>query len=130
MIPRWEMRGKSEVDQETAHRKKNRSEDRPLQRQERNTGLSVVDQAEEDDVKSELEAVRNAEFVEDVVQVIFYGLLGDKKLFTDLFVAEALRDELNDFLFAVGEQRLFAARPGFRRLRERLHDFGGHAIIE
>jgi len=81
-------------------------------------------------IQREFEAVRDAELVENVVQMIFYGLLGDEKFFANFLVAETLRDELDDFLFAVAEQRLFAARPGFAGLRERLHDFGGHAIVE
>jgi hypothetical protein len=81
-------------------------------------------------VESELEAVGDAELVKDVVQMVFDGLLGDKKFFADFFVAETLGDELDDFLFAVAEQRLFAARTGFAGFREGLHDFGGHAIVE
>src|SRR5712692_1841956 len=83
-----------------------------------------------DGVQGQFEAVGDAEFVEDVVQVIFYRLLGDKKFFADFLVAEALRDKLNNFFFAVAEQGLFAAWPGFAGLRKSLHDFGGHAIVE
>ena len=90
----------------------------------------MVDQAMVDRVEGEFQAIRDAEFVEDVVQVIFDGLLGDEKLLADFLVAETLGDELDDFFFAVGEQRLFAARAGLGRFRESLHDFGGHAIIE
>jgi hypothetical protein len=46
------------------------------------------------------------ELVEDVVQMILYGLLGDEKSFADFLVPEALRDELNKFFFAVAKQRL------------------------
>ena len=81
-------------------------------------------------VEREFEAVGDAEFVEDVVQVVLDGLFGDEKFFADFLVAEALGDELDDFFFAVAEQRLFAARSGFAGLRERLHDLGGHAVIE
>src|SRR5579864_3560508 len=62
--------------------------------------------------------------------MVFYGLLADEKFFANFFVAEALGNELNDFFFAIAEQRLFAARAGFRGLGKSLHDFGGHAIIE
>src|SRR6266851_582808 len=72
----------------------------------------LVDKAMVDGVERQFEAVGNAELVENVVQVIFYGLLADKKLFADFLVAETLRDELHDFFFAVAEQRLFAARAG------------------
>src|ERR1700724_19145 len=62
--------------------------------------------------------------------MVLYGLLADKQLFADFFVAEALRDELYDFLFAVAEERLFAARAGLRGFGESLHDLGSHAVIE
>src|SRR5216684_3386302 len=96
--------------------------------QGRSDGL--IDEAMVDGVEREFEAVGNTELVENVVQVIFYGLLADKKLFADFLVAETLRDELHDFFFAVAEQRLFAARAGLGRFREGLHDLGGHAIVE
>jgi hypothetical protein len=83
-----------------------------------------------DRIQREFEAVRDAEFVEDVVQVVLDGLLGDEKFFADFLVAETLGDELDDFLFAVAEQGLFAARAGFAGLRKCFHDFGGHAIVE
>src|SRR5215470_2716364 len=81
-------------------------------------------------VEREFEAVGHAEFVEDVVEMIFDGLFGDEKLFPDFLVAETLSDELNDFFFAVTEQRFFSARASFGRLGESLHDFGSHAIVE
>ena len=74
--------------------------------------LGVIDQAVMDGVKSEFQAIGNAKFVKDVVEVIFYGLLGDEELFADFFVAEALGDQLNDLFFAVAEKRFFAARTG------------------
>ena len=46
------------------------------------------------------------------MEVIFYGLFGDEEFFANFLVAEALGDELNDFFFAIGEQRLFAAWAG------------------
>jgi hypothetical protein len=92
--------------------------------------LGLVDEAVVDGVESEFEAVGNAKFVENIVQVIFYGLLADEKFFADFLVAETLSDELNDFFFAVAEERLFAARAGLGRFRESFHDFGGHAIVE
>src|SRR5579863_3749333 len=92
--------------------------------------LGLVDEAMMDGVESEFKAIGDAKLVEDVVQVIFYGLLADEKFFADFLVAEALGNELNDFFFAVAEERLFAARAGLGRFRESLHDFGGHAIVE
>ena len=92
--------------------------------------LRLINQSVVNRVQREFEAVGDAELVEDVVQVVFDGLLGDEKFFADFFVAEALGDELDDFFFAVAEQRLFAARAGFAGLGEGLHDFSGHAIVE
>src|SRR5260370_5272362 len=92
--------------------------------------LRLIDQAMVNGIQRQLEAVGDAELVKDIVQVILDGLFGDKKLFANFLVAEALGDELNDFFLAVAEQRLFAARPGFAGLRKRLHDFGSHAIVE
>src|SRR5487761_558121 len=62
--------------------------------------------------------------------MVFYGLFADKKFFADFLVAETLGHELDDFFFAVAEQRLFAARAGFGGFRESLHDLGGHAVVE
>jgi len=90
----------------------------------------MINQPVVDGVEGEFEAVGDAEFIEDVVKVILYGLFGDEKLFADFFVAEALGDELNDFFFAVGKKRLFAARTGLGRFRERFHDFRSHTIVE
>jgi len=92
--------------------------------------LRLVDQSVMYRIQRELEAVGDAEFVEDVVEMVLDGLLGDEKFFANFLVAEALGNELDDFLFAVAEQRLFAARTGFAGLREGFHDFGGHAIVE
>jgi hypothetical protein len=92
--------------------------------------LRLVDQSVMYRIQREFEAVGDAEFVEDVVQMVFDGLLGDEKFLADFLVAEALGDELDDFFFAVAEQGLFAARAGFAGLRKRFHDFGGHAIVE
>jgi hypothetical protein len=83
-----------------------------------------------DGVKRQFQAIGNAEFVEDIMQVVFYGLLADEELFADFLVPETLGNELNDFFFAIAEERLFAAWTGFRGFRERLHNFGGHAVIE
>ena len=92
--------------------------------------LGLLDQAMVDGVEGEFEAVGNAEFVENIVQVILYGLFADEELFADFAVAEALGDQLNDFFFAIAEQRLFAARAGFGGLLEGVDHFGGHAIVQ
>jgi len=112
----------------------------PYTREEKGTGLQtghyrcpqlrLVDEAVVDGVKGEFEAVRDAELVENIVKVILNRLLRNEKLFANFLVAETLSDELDDFFFAVAEKRLFAARAGLGRFRERLHHFGGHAIVE
>ena len=84
-----------------------------------------------DGVEGKFQAVGNAELVEDIVQVILYGLFADEELFADFLVAVSLRDQLHDFFFAVAEQRLFAARAADSEdFLKRLHDFRGHAIVE
>jgi len=90
----------------------------------------VIDQAMMDRVQREFEAVGNTELVEDIVQVILDGLLGDEEFFANFLVAKALCDELDDFLFPVAQERLFAARAGLGRFCEGLHHFGGHTIVE
>ena len=92
--------------------------------------LRLVNQAVVNRVEGKLEPVGNAELIKNIVQVILYGLLADEELFADFLVAEPLGDELNDFFFAIAEERLFAARAGFGGFRKGLHDFGGHAIVE
>src|SRR5260370_40133030 len=81
-------------------------------------------------IQREFEAVGDTEFVEDVVKMVLDSLLGDEKLFADFFIAETLGYELDDFLFAVAEQRLLAARAGLAGFRECFHDLSGHAIVE
>src|SRR5450755_285143 len=71
--------------------------------------LGVVDKPVVDGVQRELQAIRDAQLVEDVVQVIFYRLLGNKKFLADFLVAEALRHQLDNLFFAIAQQRLFAA---------------------
>jgi hypothetical protein len=92
--------------------------------------LRLIDQAVVNRVQRQFEAVGDAELVENIVQMVLDGLFGDEKLFADFLVAETLRDELDDFFFAVAEQGLFAARAGFAGLREGFHDLGGHTIVE
>src|SRR5258708_4136631 len=81
-------------------------------------------------IQRQFEAVGDAELIKDVVQMVFDGLFGDEELFADFLVAKTLSDKLHDFFLAVAEQRLFTARPGFAGLGKRLHDLGGHAIVE
>ncbi len=54
--------------------------------------LRLIDQPVVNRIERQLEAVGDAEFVEDVVQMVLDGLLGDEKLFADFLVTEALRD--------------------------------------
>jgi hypothetical protein len=44
--------------------------------------------------------------------VILYGLLADEELYTDFLVAKALDDQVDDFLLAIAEERLFATGGG------------------
>ena len=61
-----------------------------------------------DGVEGQLEPVRNAELIENVMEVVFDGLFADEELFPDFLVPVALSDQLDDFLLAVAEQGLFA----------------------
>ena len=97
---------------------------------EAGTQSRLIDEPVVNGIQRQLEAVGHAELVKNVVQMVLDGLFGDEELFAYFFVAKALRDELDNFFFAVAEQRLFAARPGFGGLGKRLHDLGGHAVIE
>ena len=92
--------------------------------------LGMINQSVVNGIQREFEAVGDPKLIEDIVQMVFDGLFGDEKFFADFLVAEALSDKLHDFLFAVAEQRLLAARAGFRGFGKSLHDLGGHAVIE
>jgi hypothetical protein len=92
--------------------------------------LRLIDQAVMNRVEGELEAVGDAELVENVVKVVFNGLFADEEFLADFFIAKTLGDKLHDFFFAIAEQGLFAARAGFGRLGEGLHDLGGHAVVK
>ncbi len=92
--------------------------------------LRLLDQPVMNRVQRQFQPVRNAKLVENIVQVVLHRLLADKKLLADFLVAKPLRHQLHDFFFAVAQQRLLAPRPGIRRLRERLHHFRGHVVIE
>jgi hypothetical protein len=83
-----------------------------------------------DCVERQFEAVGDAEFVKDVVQMIFYGVLADEELFADFLVLKALNDKLNDFHLAVAEERLFTTRTEFGRCRKGIDHPGGHVAIE
>ena len=63
----------------------------------------MVNEAVMNGVQREFETIRDTKLVKNIVQVILHGLLADEKLFADFFVAETLRDKLNNFLFAVAE---------------------------
>ena len=54
--------------------------------------LRLINEPVVDSVQRQFEAVGDAELVEDVVQMVFDGLLGDEKFFADFLVAEALGD--------------------------------------
>src|SRR5258707_626675 len=64
----------------------------------------------------------------EIVQLVAQGFrnkeigeklfISEQKLFADFLVAEALRDELNNFFFAVAEERLFAKKKLFSSSRK------------
>src|ERR1700726_1004344 len=89
-----------------------------------------VDQAVMDCIEYLFEAVGNAEFVKDFVQMIFYGVLADEEFFADYFVLKTASDMLNDLYFAVAEKRLFTSHIGFGRCRKCVDQLGGHVAIE
>src|SRR6202049_4655990 len=94
------------------------------------TPIRLFDHAVMDCIERQFEAVRNAELVKDVVQVILYGLLANEEFFADFFVVKALSDELNDFHFAVAEEWLITTRTGFGRCRKGIEHLGGRVAIE
>ena len=49
------------------------------------------------------EAVVGADFVLHAVEVIFYGLFGEREVVGDFLVGEAAGDEWDELLFATGE---------------------------
>jgi hypothetical protein len=63
--------------------------------------LGVVDQTVVDGIQRQLQAIRDPQLIEDIVQVVFHGLLGDEQFFADLLVSEALRHELHDLFFTI-----------------------------
>src|SRR5437870_3240878 len=83
-----------------------------------------------DGVEGQLEPVRNPELVENVMEVVFDGLFADEELFPDFLVPIALSDQLDDFLLAVAEQGLFAARAAVGGLGKGLHHLRSHAVVE
>ena len=73
-------------------------------------------------VKSKLQPIRDAKFVEDVMQVIFDSLFADGQLSAYLLVTVALRHQMHDLLFTLAQQRLLPLRSaigavGEQRLR-------------
>src|SRR6266403_4760077 len=67
-----------------------------------------------DRVERQFQAVRNAELVEDVVEMVLHRLLADEHLFGHLFVLVPLRDQGDDFALA-GTQRATLAALAARR---------------
>ena len=69
-------------------------------------------------VQRQLKAVGDAKLIKNIVQMIFYGLLGNEKFFADFLVAKALCDELD---------RL---RLGPISIKERARTVGGVLTVE
>ncbi|MFZ0213759.1 MAG: hypothetical protein WAL55_13700, partial [Candidatus Acidiferrales bacterium] len=76
--------------------------------------LSLIDQAMMNGVESKFEPIGNAEFIENIVQMVFNCLFANEKLFADFAIAKALSNELNNLLFAVTEQWFVAVLASFR----------------
>lgn len=65
------------------------------------SGLCLVDQAMVNCVQGKFKTIGDAEFIENVMQVILDCLLADKELFANFLVAVALGDQLDNFLFSI-----------------------------
>src|SRR2546425_326207 len=92
--------------------------------------LPLPNQSVVDGVEGQFEPVRNPELVENVMEVGLDGLFADEELSPDFLVPVALGDQLDDFLLAVAEQGLFAARVVVGGLGKGLHHLRGHAAVE
>jgi len=68
-------------------------------------------------VESQLEAVGNAEFIEDIVQMIFHRLLADKHALRHFLVLKALGDKDHDFALAGAESGTLIPDAKARRRR-------------
>src|ERR1700686_2768678 len=102
---------------------------RSLEIRARMRNRSVSEHLVMDGIEHEFEAVGHAQLVENVMQVILYRLFADEQLFTNLFVAKALRDMFHDLLFPIANQG-FRLPGSVRRLRECIHHFGSHPVVE
>ena len=75
-------------------------------------------------IESQLQPIRDAQLIEDIMQMVLDGLLADKHLLRHLFVLIPLGDQRDDFTFAGGERAALAAlaagcggRLGARRVK-------------
>src|ERR1700726_3219044 len=91
---------------------------------------SLVNQPVVNSVECKFKAIGNAELIENIMQVVLYGLFADEELFADFSVAKSLSDKLNDFFFTIAEQRLLATLVGFCGFLEGIDHFGGHTVVE
>src|SRR6266567_3288671 len=80
--------------------------------------LRMINEPVMNRVQRKLEPVGNSQLVKNIVQMVLDRLLGDEKFFANFLVSKTLCHQLNDFFLAVAQQRLFAPRSRFRRLRE------------
>src|SRR3989449_10582730 len=92
--------------------------------------LPLRNQSVVDGVEGQLEPVRNPELVENVMEVVLDGVFADEELFPDFLVPVALGNQLDDFLLAVAEQALFAARAVVGGLGKSLHHLRGYVVVE
>jgi len=72
--------------------------------------LGLIDQAVMNGVEGKFKAVGYTELIEDIVKMVLHGLFADEKFFADFLVPVTLRNQLDDFLFAVTQQGFLAAR--------------------
>src|SRR5271156_6718294 len=76
-----------------------------------------------DGIQRKFQTVGYAQFIENIMQMIFYRLFADEKFLADLTIPETLRHQLHDFLLAVAQQRFFPPLPRFRGLLESINHF-------
>ena len=67
-------------------------------------------------VQRKFQTVRNAELVEDVVQMVLNRLLADEHLLRHFAILVALRHQAHDLALALAERRPFPALAPARRI--------------
>jgi len=65
------------------------------------SALRLINQPVMDGIQRKFQPVGHSQLIENVMQVIFHGLLGNEQLLANFLVSESLRHQLHNFLFAV-----------------------------